>query len=178
MTLFARKEGYLFFAGVSSHWKAAWGVDTPKHTSLSAAVHSAARLTCARHGGCPWDEMICMLAASGGHLEALQYARAQGCPWDEKVSAAAAVGGKLDVLQWCRAQGCPWDSEVCAAAALGGNLEILMWCRSGKLFSKPGTRIFTSMCVPCVSCVCSSRLLNRSFYSPTSTAPSVCADPS
>ena len=61
----------------------------------------------ARENGCPWDEMTCANAASGGHLEMLKWARENGCPWDENTCANAASGGHLDVLKWARENGVP-----------------------------------------------------------------------
>ncbi len=59
-------------------------------------------------------------AALRGDLEMLQWARANGCPWDAIVCRVAACTGRLEVLQWLRANGCPWDAIVCRDAAAGG----------------------------------------------------------
>ena len=95
----------------------------------------------AKERGCPWDDVdlramrrgrrppgdaavgagerrsvgrgTCADAASGGHLEVLQWARANGCPWDEETCREAAEGGHLEVLQWARANGAPWNEGTC-----------------------------------------------------------------
>jgi len=70
-----------------------------------------------------------MLAASGGHLEELQWARQHGCEWDTRTCCVAAEGGHLQVLQWARQNGCEWDAGTCSSAAEGGHLEVLKWAR-------------------------------------------------
>ena len=52
-------------------------------------------------------ELLCALAAGGGHLAVLKWARAQGAPWCKRTCAWAARNGHLEVLQWARAHGCP-----------------------------------------------------------------------
>jgi len=74
-----------------------------------------------RARGCPWDPIVCSLAAVNDHLDALQWARANGCPWDDRTCLFAADGGNLEVLQWARANGCPWDAEQCRRKALAGS---------------------------------------------------------
>ena len=77
----------------------------------------------------------CMIAARGGHLEALMWAWERGCPFNEETCAAAAAGGHLKVLQWLREHGCPWseilegepDMNCCELAAGGGHLGVLQW---------------------------------------------------
>ena len=79
-----------------------------------------------------WDERTCCWAASGGHLEVLQWLRAMGCPWGTLTSSWAAEGGHLEVLQWMRAQDppCPWNAGVCLNAAQKGRLDVLRWARN------------------------------------------------
>ncbi len=69
--------------------------------------------------------MTCLGAASGGHLEVLQWARNQVCPWNCRI-ADAATEGHFELLQWARSQGCPclWSTDACSRAA-GGHFEIL-----------------------------------------------------
>lgn len=131
--LFAsRNSDFLFFAGVSRQWKAAWedapsnggpngdddadgnGQNAPstKQTTVGAALQSVSRLAWAKDCGCPWNKMTSMQAASGGNIIVLQWARDRGCPVDENVCAAAAVAGHLEVLQWLRTVECPWDEQV------------------------------------------------------------------
>jgi len=78
-----------------------------------------------------WDTGTCsIVAAEGGHLEVLQWACANGCPCGEDTCSGAAYGGHLEVLQWARANGCPWDEYTCSDAAEGGHLEVLQWARA------------------------------------------------
>jgi hypothetical protein len=106
-----------------------------------AACHGdipALRWALERLGGGEHDS-ICLAAARGGQLEALQCARAQWaraqeppCPWDASTCEEAARGGHLAVLQWARAQEppCPWDDGTCWAAAEDGHLAVLQWARA------------------------------------------------
>ena len=75
------------------------------------------------------DKWTCALAASGGHLETLQWLRSQGCAWDYHTCAWAASNGRLKCLQWARSQGCPWDEDTCFWAARDGHFECLQWAR-------------------------------------------------
>ena len=55
----------------------------------------------AHENGCPWDEMTCSFAASGGHLEMLKYAHENGCPWDiTTIRRAAAERGRQEILDY------------------------------------------------------------------------------
>ena len=38
-------------------------------------------------------------AVSGGHLKVSKWLRSEGCPWDEIACMHAAMGGHLDVLK-------------------------------------------------------------------------------
>ena len=59
-----------------------------------------------RARGWTYPQDVCQQAASGGHLEVLQWARQNGCPWDGRTCRSAADGGHREVLQWARANGC------------------------------------------------------------------------
>ncbi len=89
-----------------------------------------AALQWARANDCPLDEDTTMYAASNGHLEVLQWARTNGCPWSLWTCVFAAGEGHLEVLKWAHANGCPWDDWTCRNAAQGGHLEILQWARA------------------------------------------------
>jgi hypothetical protein len=52
------------------------------------------------------------MAASGGHLDVLQWARANGCPWGKETCTYAAEAGQFEVLKWLRSNGCPWDKQT------------------------------------------------------------------
>ena len=76
------------------------------------------------------DKWTCALAASGGHLETLQWLRSQGCPWDKYMCSVAAAYGHLKCLQWARENGCPWiANHMCDEAANHGHLAVLEWVR-------------------------------------------------
>jgi hypothetical protein len=74
--------------------------------------------------------MVCSQAASGGHLEVVQWLHSRGCGWDSCTSTNAARGGHLPLLQWAHAHGCPLDEGCCTAAAVGGQFEMLRWLRA------------------------------------------------
>ena len=85
--------------------------------------------------------MVCMIAASGGHLAVLQWARANGCVWDKLTCSLATQYGHLELLQWARANACPWPGDaiqhpstggdLCFSAARNGHLDVLQWLRAG-----------------------------------------------
>ena len=92
-----------------------------------------------------FEDRICIYAASGGHLDVLQWARSREYPWDHTQMSrwprcpggwtsgtceSAAKNGHLAILQWARAQGCPWDKRTCTEAAKNGHLEVLQWARA------------------------------------------------
>ena len=77
--------------------------------------------------GCPKDQRLCQVLASGGHLEALVAARSLGCEWSAPTCAKAAYGGHLGVLAWARENGCPWDGHTAFFAAGKRRLEVLEW---------------------------------------------------
>lgn len=99
--------------------------------SAAASRGDLAELQRLKSRGYPWDEWVCSLAASSGHLEVLQWARAQDppCPWSSLVCVYAVKGGHSSVLQWALTQSppCPWSKWVCAAAAEEGDLATLQW---------------------------------------------------
>eukprot|EP00904_Undaria_pinnatifida_P012434 jgi/Undpi1/8320/HiC_scaffold_25.g10789.m1 len=71
---------------------------------------------------------VAVLAATGGHLETLEWALAQGCPCGlYTCTFSAALGGNLGMLKWARKNGHAWDRFVCYYAARGGHLEMLEW---------------------------------------------------
>ncbi|CAM9403135.1 unnamed protein product, partial [Ectocarpus sp. 6 AP-2014] len=95
---------------------------------------------CARGNGCPWDEVTCSNAPSGGQLGVLQWVGNSGRPWDGGAYIKAALGGHLGLLQWAGSHGCShgcqWDEETCSSANRGGTLkycnghfEVFQWAR-------------------------------------------------
>eukprot|EP00891_Asterochloris_glomerata_P004079 jgi/Astpho2/4079/fgenesh1_pm.00063_%23_32_t len=74
---------------------------------------------------------ICYAAATGGHLEVLQWLLEQGWDWhgdfDEDISEAVARKGHLAVLRCLQHHGCAWDWRTCKAAATGGHLAVLQY---------------------------------------------------
>ena len=59
--------------------------------------------------GCAFDATSCAAAASGGHVECLQWLRQQNCPWDTRTCKGAAGSGHLDCMQYAHEKECPWD---------------------------------------------------------------------
>jgi hypothetical protein len=104
-----------------------WGGETCR----AAASGGHLQLLQWLHGkGCPWDYRTCEGAAAGGHMDLLQWARTKGCAWNACTCAAAASSGHLQLLQWARANGCSWDSRTCSRAAANGHLQVLQWARA------------------------------------------------
>jgi len=81
--------------------------------------------------GYAWNEAACAAAASGGHLQMLQWLRAQSppCPWNSHTCWEAAQRGHLHVLQWVRAQEppCPWDDNLLEAAIFGEQVHVMAY---------------------------------------------------
>lgn len=129
---FARNSGYLFVAGVSKHFKAAWG-DTPRTTSFDDMLQSPSHAAMLTETECDrYENKICPTAAAGGHLETIKWARRKGLGWGIRTATTdrAAKGGYLELFQWCVANGCPWKYGACDLAASGGHLELVRWCTS------------------------------------------------
>lgn len=96
---FASAEGFMFVAGVSRHWRAAWNDEGRRTTSRCNAARSVSRLTWSKDCGLPWDEKTAGYAAALGGLEELKYVRSEGCPWNELTCNMAAAAGRLEVLR-------------------------------------------------------------------------------
>lgn len=90
---FVPKKQYLFFAPVSSSWKAAWG----RRLSLTQVVTPDSTVSQLRYSfecGLPRSHVaICETLARFGKLNCLQFARDRDCPWNEETCNAAARGG-------------------------------------------------------------------------------------
>ena len=113
-----------------------WFVRAARHGDVSALrwIWQQQRKQPFRVVGDPQFSAMCMAAAAGGQLEALQLLRALRPPYGLRsvVCTAAAQGGHLAVLQWLRAQDppCPWNADVCSEAAGGGHFAVLQWLRA------------------------------------------------
>ena len=96
--------------------------------------------------GCPLDADVCLIAATRGHLELLQWASSVGYLQEhiaegdyetgvsyvdvvDIICVHAAEAGHVHILKWLRAQSppCPWGSDVCEMAARNGHLAVLQW---------------------------------------------------
>lgn len=97
--LFASDGNFLFVAGVSTRWRVAWG-DRPTIILIKVAVASASCLKSAKASRCPWTKQASLLAARGGHLDALRYVLAEGCPHDINACTEAAIAEHRDVVGW------------------------------------------------------------------------------
>ena len=86
----------------SPHMSEAGGGATLRRASSDGNDKRAARGWARREHHCPWDSLTPETAASGGHLEVLQWAREHACPWDSATCFNAADHGQLEVLQWVR----------------------------------------------------------------------------
>lgn len=155
---FVHDEQHLFFAGVSTLWREAWGRRptstraitehvTPSQLSWSFSCGLRKRaevceaiagfgklevLKRARELKCPWGRSTCIAAATNGHLEVLMHARTSGCAWSKMVCSQAARGGHFEMLKWARSYGCYWNSWTCQMAAGAGHMEILQWAHENK----------------------------------------------
>jgi hypothetical protein len=66
----------------------------------------------------------CVAAASGGHLEALQFSKEIKCPWSSVVADSAAT---LDCLKYLLEHGCSYTlAGLCENALNHGDLKMLM----------------------------------------------------
>ena len=83
------------------------------HEIITLVLEESGHLSClkwARENGCPWNELTCKSAASGGHLSCcLQWARENGCPWDIDTYRKAQSCGNSEVLKYVIYQGCPTE---------------------------------------------------------------------
>ncbi|AVK75268.1 Ankyrin repeat domain containing protein [Pandoravirus quercus] len=109
--------------------------------------------------GCPVDSRMCVAAASGGHVDVLDWARntlgwrvygpyggkygSHHFHYDEKqpresaqwldtdsCAHAAAAAGQNSVIQWVREQGRGVHATVCDTAAEHGQIHTIRWMRS------------------------------------------------
>lgn len=69
-----------------------------------------------RTNGCPWNEMVCVYAASAGHLDILKWAYANGCRIDNSTMFAAAEKGHFEIGKWIISNGLP-----CGIRTASGN---------------------------------------------------------
>ncbi|CAM9181687.1 unnamed protein product, partial [Phaeothamnion confervicola] len=62
----------------------------------------------------------------------LQFLRTSNYPWHQAADfcSAAASGGHLDILQWLRAEGCRWDACSFSLATSSGHVQVLLWLAS------------------------------------------------
>ncbi|AJF97763.1 ankyrin repeat protein [Pandoravirus inopinatum] len=80
---------------------------------------------------CMWHE-VARAAASGGHLDVIQWAKDVGHPWRDGICDAAARGCHLNVLSWAYDEhGCAWSdrskAKACKRAVRRGDLELIKW---------------------------------------------------
>ena len=69
------------------------------------------------------------IAASGGHLEVVQYLEENGCSWDCNACFCAVEGGHLKVLEFLRNRRCPGHEKIIDFAASIGQLNVLKYAR-------------------------------------------------
>ena len=73
---------------------------------------------------------LCAYAASGGHLELLQWLRSHGCEWGRTITAAARRG-HMSIVQYALGARCPLSSEALypggfvVAAAESGHTDLV-----------------------------------------------------
>jgi len=76
-----------------------------------------------------WDEGTINKAAEIGHLHIVKYCMKQNCPFNELVCALAAVNGHLDVLKYLHENGAPWNRRTCHFAAQNNHIECLNYAK-------------------------------------------------
>lgn len=129
---FVDANQYIFFAPVSTTWRAAWGLQQRQtvtrfanpHTSLSQLRQSF------KHDGLPRSSKVCAAIAGLGNISLIKYALQEGCEWTWQASRQASRAGHLHVLQWAQKHRLPWNTHVCEGSAEGGHLDLLKWARS------------------------------------------------
>jgi hypothetical protein len=79
-----------------------------------------------------WLDDMSDAAAEHGHVHVLRFAQSRGYPMRAflRVYDGPARNGHLNVVMWFRGQGYPWDAQTCAASAGGGHLHVLQWLRA------------------------------------------------
>ncbi|CAN0110981.1 unnamed protein product, partial [Laminaria digitata] len=130
MTLLAEllSNQYAFFAGVSNHWRNAWG-ELPKTTQAITADTSVSQLQWSFEGGLTKSPMICERIAEHCSVDILWCAYCHGCDIPLEACFKAAARGDLQMIRWALDQNCGWRDVLCRAAAAGGSLHILKWAR-------------------------------------------------
>jgi hypothetical protein len=68
-------------------------------------------------------------AASGGHIDVLNWLQAKKCMWNKETCNHAAKKGHLECLKYLHENGCPWDELTCRDSARNGHLECLKYAR-------------------------------------------------
>lgn len=53
----------------------------------------------------------CALLAKLGAIDALKFLQKKNYSWDHRICSFAASGGHLELLQWARTKGCPWNKN-------------------------------------------------------------------
>lgn len=78
--------------------------------------------------GCDWTVNTCYSAAESGQLETLEYLRSSECPWSEELcSIGAASGGHIDILEWIQGKIGRLSEGLCWSAAKNGQLATIQW---------------------------------------------------
>lgn len=54
----------------------------------------------------------CALLAKLGAIDALKFLQKKNFSWDHRTCSFAASGGHLQLLQWARTKGCPWNINI------------------------------------------------------------------
>jgi hypothetical protein len=87
---------------------------------------------------CPCDAKIFESAAKNGHLECIKYLIEHEYPCDESACIAAARGGYLDCVKYMHENGCPWNEWAYIAAAENGHLAVIMYLRESRCVPTEG----------------------------------------
>lgn len=84
------------------------------------------------HSGCEQGRYIANFAAEGGNLDIIKMLTDQGEEWNDKICSILVSSGHLEVLKWAKDSG--WyqptnNKRIFALATRGGNLDMLCWLR-------------------------------------------------
>ena len=84
----------------------------------------------AKQNGYRRNNYACDVAASGWHIDVVDWIRRNGGSWKPNTSLQAAKGGHLGMLAWLRERGCPRGTSTTYEAAKAGHRGVLKWLRS------------------------------------------------
>eukprot|EP00611_Tribonema_gayanum_P019784 TRINITY_DN3494_c0_g2_i1.p1 TRINITY_DN3494_c0_g2~~TRINITY_DN3494_c0_g2_i1.p1 ORF type:complete len:359 (-),score=31.87 TRINITY_DN3494_c0_g2_i1:256-1332(-) len=101
-----------------------WSYEAQSACEVAAQSDQLAVLQWLHQNGCRLPHQLCLIAASVGNVEMLEWARSIGCPWDsdmidqvcETPHTSPELGRKrLAAFEWALANGCPCNYDFRSA---------------------------------------------------------------